>query len=232
MPMFSVIVPIYGVEKYLHQCIESVLDQTFRDFELILVDDGSSDNSGIVCDALILKDKRVRTIHKENGGVSSARNIGLDAISPESKFLCFVDSDDYIPEKSIEFLYGGIMENDADFCCNSSENAFIDFEKNSHKLLSFISFGGSYAPYAKLFKTDIVKDNNIRYDISLKCCEDALFIRKYLKYCKNLNLISKKVYCYNSQNENSLSKRGYRDFALYYVKKLDALLELVDNLPL
>lgn len=230
--LISVIVPVYKVEKYIERCIISILNQTYKNLEIILIDDGSPDNSGVICDDLAINDNRIKVIHKKNGGVSSARNVGLDNISKDSRYVCFVDSDDYISEKSIEYLYEGITENQADFCCNSSEKYFIDFNINPHKLLSFISAGGSYAPYAKLFKADIIRDNSIRYDTNLKCSEDALFIRQYLKYCSNLSLISKKVYCYNSGNEDSLSKKGYSDFALYYVKKLDALLELIENLPL
>ena len=94
MPTISVIVPVYKVEKYIHRCVDSILSQTFQDFELILVDDGSPDNSGAICDDYAAKDSRVRVIHKENGGLSSARNAGIDAAQGE--YLFFLDSDDVI----------------------------------------------------------------------------------------------------------------------------------------
>lgn len=112
MPEISIIVPVYNVEKYVRKCIESILNQTFSDFELILVDDGSTDNSGKICDEYKLKDNRVIVIHKENGGLSSARNVGID--NANGKFLGFVDGDDYIEKDMYETLYKDIKEFDAD----------------------------------------------------------------------------------------------------------------------
>ena len=94
MSAISVIVPIYNAEKHLQSCIDSILAQTFTDFELLLINDGSKDNSGSICDEYVIKDNRVRVFHKENGGVSSARNLGLDNAIGE--WVTFVDSDDWI----------------------------------------------------------------------------------------------------------------------------------------
>ena len=96
MPIMSVIVPVYNTEQYLHRCIDSILTQTYTDFELLLIDDGSKDKSGDICDEYALKDSRIRVFHKENGGVSSARNLGLDNAAGE--WITFVDSDDWIIE--------------------------------------------------------------------------------------------------------------------------------------
>ncbi|OOL43593.1 glycosyl transferase family 2, partial [Enterococcus faecium] len=106
------IVPVYKVEKYLRKCVDSILAQTFTDFEVILVDDGSPDNSGKICDEYAEKDNRVRVIHKENGGLSSARNAGIDVA--RGKYLGFVDSDDYIDEDMYEILYENLKIHDAD----------------------------------------------------------------------------------------------------------------------
>lgn len=110
--MISVIVPVYKVEKYLSRCIESILNQTFTDFELILVDDGSPDQSGVICDSYAKKDNRIHVIHKENGGLSSARNAGIEAAQGE--YVFFVDSDDIIHEQSLEILYREIQSKHAD----------------------------------------------------------------------------------------------------------------------
>lgn len=93
-PTISIIVPVYNVEKYLEECVESVLSQTFTDYELLLIDDGSTDSSGIICDGYATQDSRIRVFHKSNGGVSSARNLGLDNALGE--WVCFIDSDDEI----------------------------------------------------------------------------------------------------------------------------------------
>ena len=94
VPIISVVVPVYNIEKYLDRCITSILNQTFRDFELLLVDDGCTDNSGAICDRYASNDDRVRVFHKPNGGVSSARNRGIE--EAQGQFICFVDSDDWV----------------------------------------------------------------------------------------------------------------------------------------
>lgn len=96
----SVIVPVYNVEKYLERCVESIFKQTYKNIEIILVDDGSTDNSGKICDKFLKKDERVKVIHKENGGLSDARNAGLEILS--GKYIMFVDSDDWISPAMVE----------------------------------------------------------------------------------------------------------------------------------
>ena len=115
--MISVIVPVYNVEKYLRQCLDSVLAQTYRELEIILVDDGSTDGSGAICDEYATRDSRIKVVHQQNGGLSSARNAGLDLATGE--YVAFVDSDDYIHETMLELLYQALVENNADtVICN------------------------------------------------------------------------------------------------------------------
>ena len=112
LPLISVIVPVYKVEKYLNQCIESVLAQTYQNLEIILVDDGSPDRSGEICEEYAKKDTRIRVLHKSNGGLSTARNTGLQIIS--GAYIAFLDSDDYLAPDMYETLYRELIENDAD----------------------------------------------------------------------------------------------------------------------
>lgn len=112
MSKLSIVVPVYNVEKYLRKCIDSILNQTFKDFELILVDDGSLDNSGKICDEYKEKDDRIKVIHKKNGGLSDARNCGIDA--SKSEFISFIDSDDSIAPEMYEILYHNLMNASAD----------------------------------------------------------------------------------------------------------------------
>ena len=117
MEEVSIIVPVYQVENYIRQCVDSILAQTFADFELILVDDGSKDGSGAICDEYALRDQRVKVIHKENGGLSDARNWGLD--QAVGNYFMFVDSDDYIAPTMVECLYKNIVNENADIvACN------------------------------------------------------------------------------------------------------------------
>ena len=112
MPKISVIVPVYNTEKYLNRCIDSILAQTFTDFELLLIDDGSTDCSGKICDEYAAKDSRVRVFHKENGGVSSARNMGLD--NAQGEWITFVDSDDWVHEDFLKKRLALALNDNAD----------------------------------------------------------------------------------------------------------------------
>jgi len=115
MPVISVIVPVYNAEKYIHRCVDSILGQTFRDFELILVDDGSPDTCGAICDAYAVQDSRVRVLHQPNGGQAAARNRGVAAAAGE--WICFVDSDDLIHPQMLEHLYRAARETGAGISC-------------------------------------------------------------------------------------------------------------------
>ncbi len=125
-PLISVIVPVYNVEKYLPECIESIISQYYENLEILLVDDGSTDRFGAICDTYAKKDKRVRVIHQKNGGLSAARNKGLDNCSGE--YITFVDSDDYIEKELLQILYSNILETDSD-CVVSAFSETTD-EKN------------------------------------------------------------------------------------------------------
>ena len=113
MPVISVIVPVYNVEKYLHRCVDSILAQTFTDFELILVDDGSPDNCGIICDEYAEKYDNIKVLHRENGGLSAARNTGF--MNSKGEYVCFIDSDDFVTPDFCETLYGLLNNTDYDY---------------------------------------------------------------------------------------------------------------------
>ena len=123
-PLISVIVPVYKVEAYLDRCVQSIVDQTYRNLEIILVDDGSPDNCGAMCDAWVEKDSRVRVIHKENGGLSDARNVGMAAASGE--YLGFIDSDDYIAPEMYQVLWERIAADRSDMAACGVEMVFED----------------------------------------------------------------------------------------------------------
>lgn len=127
-PQISVIIPVYNTEKYLKQCVDSVLNQSYQDFEIILVDDGSKDSSGEICDDYSISDDRIHVIHKENGGQSSARNVALD--NAQGKYIYFLDSDDYILNTLLEKLYNTAKINNADVVFFEAQS-FVDDEENN-----------------------------------------------------------------------------------------------------
>lgn len=219
--MVSVIIPIYNTQKYLARCFDSVISQTESDLEIILVDDGSDDDSGRICDAYAEKDKRFRVLHKENGGVSSARNSGMDIMSGD--YCCFVDSDDYICENYISVLLNNLKA----YCCdisvcglaktNASENSErVTVLKQREAQLSLFNETDGIKGYigGKLFKTDIIKKNNIKFDESQTLAEDLLFLFDYLECCQGENTVcasKKKLYCYEKSGTGALAQRGQAD---------------------
>ena len=206
MPLISVIVPVYNTEKYLHRCIDSILAQTFTDFELLLIDDGSTDSSGEICDDYAAKDSRVRVFHKENGGVSSARNLGLD--NAQGEWITFVDSDDSIKEKALDAPRGVTT---AELIITShvvrDKNTFSE-ELISHnkKIIEgkeidtfierYINTNVIKAIWAKFFKSEILR--GLRFDESIVCGEDFLFILTYLQKTNQIYLVDYSSYIYTS----------------------------------
>ena len=192
MPLLSVIVPVYNTETYLPSCIESILSQSFTDFEVLLIDDGSTDGSSAVCERFAKVDSRVRFFHQENKGVSTARNLGIE--NAKGTWLCFVDSDDELLPGGLAELVGGISE-DIDFVMMGIARS-IYFEKGSPilrekgKVISrneavlsmFNDTGLVYQGYsvAKLFRRDIIVTGNLSFDPSIIIKEDTLFVVNYL----------------------------------------------------
>ena len=215
-PLISVIVPVYKVERYLPRCIESILRQTYTNFELILVDDGTPDRSGIICDRYAEKDSRIRVIHKENGGVSTARNAGIDAAKGE--WITFVDSDDWVSDEYLETLIHPMNEERYDLIVAGVEYRYFKIvRRNSNELSIDMSginnevvfesickteFSG---PCFKLFSSSIIKDNSLYFPENVAMAEDAIFVKKYLKLCKKIYVSSKTVYYYNRLNGFSVT---------------------------
>ncbi len=179
--MISVIIPVYNVEKYLVECVNSVINQTYRDIEIILVDDGSTDNSGLICDELKKKDSRIVVIHKQNEGLSDARNAGFKCSHGE--YIYFLDSDDYIKDYALERMLSVIDRDKADIVCFDAETIYEDFEDKKYREYytrknDYITDKGA----TTLYKQIIAKDYYV-------CVPFMLFRRKFLK---NNHLLFKK----------------------------------------
>lgn len=213
MPLISIIVPVYRVEKYLKKCVESILTQTFKDFELILVDDGSPDNCGKLCDEYAVKDSRIKVIHKKNGGLSDARNSGI-AIA-EGRFLGFIDSDDYIECDMYEMLYNNMVKYDADvsictdFICFENGKVIKSNEKKVLVLNTEKAIGQAYkiSPGVcnKLFKKEIFTD--IRFPVG-KLNEDVFIFMDILSKAKTIVFTTEPKYHY-IQRKNSITKSTF-----------------------
>ena len=195
MPTISIIIPIYNTEQYLSRCLDSILSQSFTDFELLLINDGSVDGSGAICDAYAEKDGRIRVFHKENGGVSSARNLGLD--NARGEWVYFVDSDDEVLPNGLQTLADGISD-EVDIVMGGCEEVGEQDEasqifpkhesfrlnKRQSVITQYAGYGlyGRYWGYIclRLLKRDIVNRYHIRFDTNIAIKEDTLFIMQYV----------------------------------------------------
>lgn len=206
MLFFSIIVPVYNVETYLKRCLDNLKNQTYNNFEVLLIDDGSTDKSGLICDEYSSRDKRFKVYHKENEGVSSARNLGISEASGD--YITFVDSDDWIDITYLSFVTELLEEANPDLLVNSFNRAddksikYIDLSSKNRKHFSgyealYEMCVGNYfgwEPVARFYKTN--KLNNVRFDEKIKYGEDLLFNYIFLKQ-KNITIIYEPVAKYN-----------------------------------
>lgn len=225
MPQISVIVPVYKVEKYIHRCVDSILAQTFTGFELILVDDGSPDNCGAICDEYATKDSRVVVIHQENGGLSAARNAGIDWVfgHSDSQWLTFVDSDDWVHPKYLELLFRAVRDTETGVSiCRYLETDGAEPDTSApfpapsvrevetffveHTTNATVAWGKLYAK--ECFQT-------IRYPVG-KIHEDEYVTYRILFQFEQIAFVPSPLYCYFI-NPEGITKRPWTP------KRLDAI---------
>lgn len=216
-PLISVIVPVYRVEKYLERCVKSILSQTYKNLEVILVDDGSPDQCPAICDACAEKDARVKVIHQENKGLSGARNAGIDAASGE--YLAFVDSDDYVSPHFIEELYqllqdtgcaigqcrfsyvkgdGLVEEGDSAFCIYRGESLMEQLYGPEEKATCFV------VAWNKLYRAELFKKTGIRYPEG-RIHEDEATTYRLFHEAKKLAFLDRALYGYYTENGGSIT---------------------------
>lgn len=218
-PTISVIVPIYQVEEYIDKCLESIIKQTYRKLEIILIDDGSKDNSGRICDYYAMKDHRINVIHKQNEGVSKARNLGIEKSS--GQYICFVDADDYINENYIEELYNLCIENDAEISICGVINIKEDIIKEKSKKIVKVwnssqaikeLFEEKYfycVMWAKMYKKEMFDE--YRFNEKTKIAEDLEIMYKILSSTKRVAINTTKQLYYYRIRENSALHTKYNN---------------------
>ena len=217
-PTVSVIVPVYTVEMFLPRCLDSILRQDFKDFELILVDDGSKDSSGAICDEYKAKDERILVIHQEYAGVSAARNAGID--SAKGTYIAFVDSDDWVADDyistllnnmpyDVDLVVGGtqdcllsdstLVQSNTDICAIdiSKENASALADKNKNDWFDY--------SICKLYRRELINNCSVRFVTGKQFGEDTFFALDYLVHCRRCVLVSKNLYAYVRYGDNTLS---------------------------
>lgn len=232
MPLVSIIVPVYKVEKYLKRCVDSLINQTLRDIEIILVDDGSPDNSGEICDSLQEKDCRIKVIHKTNGGLSSARNAGIKIA--QGQYIGFVDSDDDVALDMYEKMYIVAKRENVDFVMSDYQRICADgtyylktldipaglYEKNQIRRMIFpnlimgenIEYGPLLSVCHCLYRTDFLYQNNLYFDEEVRWSEDNIFSAIAGYYCERFYYMKGEGLYHYYQNEGTITT-SYRSGA-------------------
>lgn len=226
----SVIVPVYNVERFLEKLILSIIRQTYKNLEIILIDDGSQDNSGSICDYYAKQDNRIKVVHKENGGVSSARNLGLDICSGE--YISFIDGDDWVEPDYIEYLLSVMNFANADMAFSDKIFTTRDRTQNtkdfyevwdSEKTVALFLYPGiAIGCWNKIYRRKFLCDHDIRFKMQ-RSGEGMHFIVTAAQYAKNIGVGHRKIYNYRLNNENSAITKYNLDMGIYALKSINAI---------
>lgn len=234
-PKISIIVPVYKVEQYLHKCVGSILAQTFINFELILVDDGSPDNCGKICDEYAERDSRIKVIHKENGGLASARNAGLNIA--QGDYVGFVDSDDWIESDMYELLYKMCVENNCDIASCTSKIYYNDktvitgthplIIHNKNEAMKAMLEGELYdeVVWTKLFKRSLMQ--NIEFPVGMTY-EDTAFTYKVIHNSEKVCCIGEPKYHY-IKRDNSMMDKAVKNIKIDAVLIYDEMYKFINQ---
>lgn len=235
--LISIIVPVYNAEEYIERCINSLINQTYRNIEIILINDGSTDKSKDICDSYAKKDGRIKVVNQNNSGVSTARNKGIDVSNGEC--LCFVDSDDYVSNEFVEKMYKSVLMNKTDLAICSINNVSDKgikyqnsslYENNTITKATYYkninTFGGFL--WNKIFKKNII--GNLRLEKDIYYCEDELFVINYVERCKKIACVNDSLYFYCT-HVGSLSswKDGWSEKKVTIIKAKQKALKILEK---
>lgn len=218
-PVVSIIVPVYNVEKYLSQCIESIVAQSYQDLEIILVDDGSTDSSGAIADQYAQKDLRIKVIHKKNAKVSAARNSGLDAATGE--WVCFADADDYLEPDYVEYLLTMAVSNDVDialttdmytnYITNQNLNGNVEIYSPESATIKILTYYIPIGVYCKIFKRSFLVSRQIRFIEEIYIGEGFNFNTAAFQRAQKIAVGHRRIYFYRRNNPNSATTKFVPD---------------------
>lgn len=235
--LISVIIPVYNVEDYLERCINSVLKQSYKNLEIILVDDGSTDNSGKICDEYTKKDSRIKVIHKVNGGLSDARNKGFDIAT--GIYIAFIDSDDFVTYDYIQYMYENLVKNGAELSISGIRNVWKeedikeDIHINTQIMSSEETFenllfdkGISISAYGKLYHRNLLENNKFPKG---KVYEDTAIMYKIIYEAKKIVYGNKKCYYYVARAGSISKQKGYNKNEEDYIVHTKQMLEFIQK---
>ncbi len=222
-PIISVIVPVYKTEEYLPQCIESILAQSFTNFELLLVDDGSPDRCGEICEEYAKRDSRIRAFHQRNAGVSKARNYGLE--NAAGKYIVFVDSDDYVLFDYLRDLYNSLSDDnclvihtvikyfpDGNSVCSDWPETTIE-GKETYRLLTEYGDKSIGYPYGKLFNNELIRSHHLRFPEDISLLEDLFFLFDYVQVVSSIKIRNMANYVYRVGHSDAALSVAYKSLS-------------------
>ena len=239
--LISIIVPIFNNEKYLNKCIDSLLDQSYQNIEIILVNDGSMDKSPKICDEYAKKDKRIRVIHKKNTGVSDSRNVGIE--NSKGIWITFVDSDDWVETNYCEYLHNIAVKNNSDMSLTFFPNKVKEnnIPKNNivDKIVTFnrveaiktmLYYKIVISSWNKMYKSNIIKNNNLKFNNNINFGEGFEFVISYFINCNRIVIGKEKIYNYRVDNENSVMTKISKRLISDSIKSQDLIESKVINI--
>ena len=238
--MISIIIPIYNAEAYLRQCIDSIIRQTYTDWELILVDDGSSDSSASICDEYEQADKRIIALHQPNKGVSAARNAGI--VRAKGKYLCFVDADDWLEENFLANFHSDEINADlfiSGWIFNTYGKAYSCVKYQTRYCQSVNEIRDEFLrqnlkrngyPWGKLFRASIIQSNKLCFNEKMSINEDHLFLLEYLLYVDSLSISSNADYQYRVFDATGMKLSGRKHSYLEYIENSESSERVMEQL--
>lgn len=231
--LISILVAVYNTQAYLDRCLTSILEQTYTNIEVIVIDDGSKDRSLEICREYESKDKRVRVYTQKNGGLSAARNAGIE--KTKGKYLCFIDSDDFIQNNYIEVLYKDIMKYKSDivvcgyFKEKNKTTEIMQLKKGGvyscDEAMCLMYYENAFGAYAwnKIFKSNLIKENGLKFDLDLRMTQDLLWVTNYIINCKKIYYEKEPLYHYvNSKTSVCRQGRNTKQFNNLLFTSLEA----------
>lgn len=232
--MISIIIPVFNAQEFLCRCLESIYNQSYSDYEVIIVDDGSIDQSLKIAKEWENKDKRIRVVTQQNSGVGKARNRGI--YESRGEWICFIDSDDYVEPTYLEMLVKHISPNMLSVCnfvynndkhmvfSSSWENYIIKFDDSFIRDYLVYSIGRTiaFSTWNKLFDNHLLHENNIFFPENIVVGEDMIFVLKYLSYCKEIHFINEGLYHYFIRDDSVMNNKG-KDYLISYENTLNYL---------
>ena len=246
MPEISIIVPIFNVEKYIEQCLESIIKQTYDNMEIILVDDGSTDSSGYIADRWANADSRVMVIHKKNGGRSSARNAGLEAAT--SPWIFFLDSDDWLDLDAVEYILNKLSEKDIDIVLFDFYFEYPEFKKQQilelpimeNKIFKLNDIRKNVLPYYvegnnlnstcnRIYRRSFLLCKHLKFDETVKRGEDEVFNLYAFKNAEKMLYIKRAIYHYRRTSSVSITNTLSNDYLEYIVDRYNLIKNEVEN---